>query len=103
VIRLSTTAFRQFGRVGRSATASSHGSHVVRLIVGLGDAITLADVALRAYEQAPQSKKLVVIAGGHFDPYLNGFDESSTAACTWFTQHLTDRSPIALPRKGTRI
>jgi uncharacterized protein len=73
------------------------------MIVGLGDAITLADVALGAYERAPQPKKLVVIAGGHFDPYLNGFDESSTAACTWFTQHLTDRNPIALPRKGTRI
>ena len=70
------------------------------MIVGLSDAITLADVALGAYERAPQPKKLVVIAGGHFDPYPKGFDESSTAACTWFTQHLTDRSPIALPRKG---
>src|SRR6202051_1133049 len=59
------------------------------MIVGLGDAITLADVALGAYEQALHPKKLVTIAGGHFDPYLKGFDDSSGAACAWFTEHLT--------------
>jgi hypothetical protein len=59
------------------------------MIVGLGDAITLADVALGAYEQALHPKKLVTIAGGHFDPYLNRFDQSSRAACAWFTEHLT--------------
>jgi fermentation-respiration switch protein FrsA (DUF1100 family) len=59
------------------------------MIVGLGDAITLADVALDAYERALHPKKLVTIAGGHFDPYLNRFDESSRAACAWFTEHLT--------------
>jgi hypothetical protein len=59
------------------------------MIVGLGDAITLADVALAAYEQGLHPKKLVTIAGGHFDPYLSGFDESSSEACGWFTEHLT--------------
>jgi hypothetical protein len=34
-------------------------------------------------------KKLVTIVGGHFDPYLKGFDDSSAAACGWFTEHLT--------------
>src|ERR1700737_3155333 len=53
------------------------------MIVGLGDAITLADVALDAYERALQPKKLVTIVGGHFDAYLKGFDESSAAACAW--------------------
>jgi fermentation-respiration switch protein FrsA (DUF1100 family) len=59
------------------------------MIVGLGDAITLADVALGAYERALQPKKLVTVVGGHFDPYLKGFDDSSAAACAWFTEHLT--------------
>jgi uncharacterized protein len=59
------------------------------MIVGLNDAITLADVALAAYEQALHPKKLVTIAGGHFDPYLTRFDQSSSAACSWFTEHLT--------------
>src|ERR1700693_5781819 len=58
------------------------------MIVGLGDAITLTGVALEAYERALQPKKLVTIVGGHFDPYLKGFDDSSGAACGWFTEHL---------------
>ena len=59
------------------------------MIVGLGDVITLTDVALGAYERALQPKKLVTIVGGHFDAYLKGFDDSSAAACGWFTEHLT--------------
>ena len=71
------------------------------VIVGLYDAITIAELALGAYERALQPKKLVTIAGGHFDPYLTGFDESSSAACAWFTEHLTP-NPIPLPRAGIR-
>jgi uncharacterized protein len=59
------------------------------MIVGLDDAITLTDVALGAYERALQPKKLVTIAGGHFDAYLKGFDDSSGAAGGWFTEHLS--------------
>jgi uncharacterized protein len=58
------------------------------LIVGLHDTITIADLALAAYEQALQPKKLVTIVGDHFDPYLDRFAESSGAACAWFTDHL---------------
>jgi hypothetical protein len=58
------------------------------LIVGLHDSITLADVALAAYERALQAKKLVTIDGGHFDPYLGRFAQASSAACDWFTEHL---------------
>jgi hypothetical protein len=59
------------------------------MIVGLDDAITLTDVALGAYERALQPKRLVTIAGGHFDAYLKGFDDSSGAAGGWFTEHLS--------------
>jgi uncharacterized protein len=59
------------------------------MIVGLADAITLTDIALAGYERALQPKSLVTIVGGHFDPYLKGFDESSAAAGAWFTEHLT--------------
>jgi fermentation-respiration switch protein FrsA (DUF1100 family) len=59
------------------------------MIVGLNDAMTLADIALAAYEQALHPKRLVTIAGGHFDPYLDRFGESSSAACAWFAEHLT--------------
>jgi fermentation-respiration switch protein FrsA (DUF1100 family) len=59
------------------------------MIVGLRDAITVADLALAAYEQALQPKKLVTIDGGHFDPYLECFAEASGAATAWFAEHLT--------------
>jgi uncharacterized protein len=58
------------------------------MIVGLHDSITIADLELRAYEQALQPKKLVTIDGGHFDPYLDRFTQAASAACEWFTEHL---------------
>jgi uncharacterized protein len=59
------------------------------MVVGLHDTITVTDLALAAYEQALQPKKLVTIDGGHFDPYLADFAEASGAAIAWFTEHLT--------------
>jgi len=59
------------------------------MVVGLYDTITVTDLALAAYEQALQPKKLVTIDGGHFDPYLADFAEASGAAIAWFTEHLT--------------
>jgi hypothetical protein len=59
------------------------------MIVALHDTVTMADLALAGYERALQPKRLVTIAGGHFDPYLSRFDESGHAACSWFTEHLS--------------
>jgi dienelactone hydrolase len=59
------------------------------LIVALSDTITVTDLALSAYERALQPKRLVTIPGGHFDPYLSRFKESSAAARAWFAGHLT--------------
>ena len=59
------------------------------MMVALHDTITVADLALSAYERALQPKKLVTVDGGHFDPYLARFAEASGAALGWFTEHLT--------------
>ena len=59
------------------------------MIVSLHDTITVADLALAAYERALQPKKLVTIPGGHFEPYLDRFVEAGGAAREWFTEHLT--------------
>lgn len=59
------------------------------MVVGLQDTVTMADLALAAYERALAPKKLVTIAGGHFEPYLDRFDQAGGAALDWFTQHLT--------------
>jgi len=58
------------------------------MIVGLHDTITVTDLALSAYEHALQPKKLVTIDGGHFDPYLARFADASSAAISWFAEHL---------------
>jgi uncharacterized protein len=82
-------------RSGRCARMYEPGAWIARvsstpllLIVALADHITLTDLALRAYEQALEPKKLVTIEGGHFDPYLGQFAAASTAALSWFLQHL---------------
>jgi hypothetical protein len=58
------------------------------MIVALRDTITLTDLALAAYEEALEPKKLVLIPGGHFDPYVSGFPTSCGVAIDWFRQHL---------------
>jgi hypothetical protein len=58
------------------------------MVVALNDTITLTDLALAAYERALEPKRLEVIRGGHFAPYLASFTRSSRAARDWFREHL---------------
>lgn len=58
------------------------------MIVADQDHVTPTDLALAAYERALQPKKLVVLKGGHFVPYVEQFSESSGAAIDWFCEHL---------------
>jgi uncharacterized protein len=58
------------------------------VIVAQGDHLTVSDLAIEAYENAREPKKLVVLPGGHFDAYVAGFDGASGAATSWFQEHL---------------
>lgn len=58
------------------------------LLVGTDDKVTPTDLALKAYEKALEPKKLVLIQGGHFDPYIKKFDIASKEAIEWFSEHL---------------
>lgn len=58
------------------------------MIVATEDTITPTSIALRAFERALDPKKLVRIEGHHYQPYLGGFPESSSAARDWFVEHL---------------
>jgi fermentation-respiration switch protein FrsA (DUF1100 family) len=58
------------------------------MVVAVGDTVTVADLALAAYERALEPKRLELIPGGHFDPYLSAFSKSSGAARAWFRHHL---------------
>ena len=59
------------------------------LVVALDDTITVTDLALAAYERALEPKRLELVPGGHFDPYLSRFTHSSRAALEWFGAHLS--------------
>jgi fermentation-respiration switch protein FrsA (DUF1100 family) len=58
------------------------------MVVAGHDHIAVTDLALKGYERALEPKKLVMIKGGHFDPYLGEFKTASHAAVDWFRTHL---------------
>jgi fermentation-respiration switch protein FrsA (DUF1100 family) len=62
------------------------------MIVTSHDTITPTELQKKAFEQAKEPKRLVVLEGGHFDAYSGaGFEVTSKAAVEWFTQHLASR------------
>ena len=58
------------------------------MLVARHDVLTPVELAIGAFQNAREPKKLVVLPGGHFDAYVNGFEESSVPATDWFVQHL---------------
>jgi fermentation-respiration switch protein FrsA (DUF1100 family) len=63
------------------------------LIVARDDRMTVADLALAAYERALEPKRLALIPGGHFNPYLEQFPRAEAAATDWFREHLNNPAP----------
>ncbi|WP_264583003.1 AraC family ligand binding domain-containing protein [Rhodoblastus acidophilus] len=59
------------------------------MIVADKDDVTPTDLALAAYNRATEPKRLRIIAGGHFAPYLAQFEAASSTALAWFTAYLT--------------
>ena len=69
--------------------------HPLLMIVALHDAITVADLALAAYEPALQPKRLVTIDGGTSTPTWTSSTEAGGAARDSFIEHLTEpTSPL---------
>jgi hypothetical protein len=58
------------------------------MVVASNDKVTVADLALAAYERALAPKRLALIPGAHFDPYLDEFRVAEAAATEWFREHL---------------
>ena len=61
------------------------------MVVAAGDHLVPADLAIAAYDQALEPKKLELLSGGHFDAYTRDFDRAAGAARDWFVQHLAGR------------
>jgi fermentation-respiration switch protein FrsA (DUF1100 family) len=60
----------------------------ILMVVARGDVLCVSDLAIEAFENAREPKKLVILPGGHFDAYVAGFEGASTAATEWFVEHL---------------
>lgn len=58
------------------------------MLVAQDDVLTPTELALGAFAQAREPKKLVMLPGGHFDAYVDGFEASMRPARDWFLQHL---------------
>ncbi|KAA0695406.1 alpha/beta hydrolase [Neorhizobium sp. P12A] len=58
------------------------------MLVAEHDHIAVTDLALKAYERALHPKRLVMLKGGHFDPYEREIETASRAAIEWFGSHL---------------
>jgi hypothetical protein len=58
------------------------------MVVAREDRTALADLQLAAYERGLEPKRLVLLDGGHFDPYEAEFENASAAAVEWFQRHL---------------
>ncbi|GAA2645385.1 alpha/beta hydrolase [Streptomyces lunalinharesii] len=82
-------------RSTRAARMYEPGSWIARvsptpllMVVALADTVTVTDLALAAHERALEPKRLELIPGGHFAPYVDRFEQSSGAALAWFREHL---------------
>jgi uncharacterized protein len=58
------------------------------MVVAALDHLTPFDLALEAYQQAREPKRLVLLPDAHFDAYVKAFDAASGAARDWFLEHL---------------
>lgn len=58
------------------------------MCVAENDVTTPTKIALDGFWEAREPKKLVMLRGGHFDPYVSGFEASSAVQLDWFTRHL---------------
>jgi fermentation-respiration switch protein FrsA (DUF1100 family) len=59
------------------------------LVVARQDHLTPAHLAIDAFERAREPKRLVILPGGHFDAYVDGFEGASTPARDFFLEHLS--------------
>ncbi len=65
------------------------------MVVAPNDRLVAGELACEAYETAAHPKKLVLVAGGHFDAYAGrGFEISSGAARDWFVEHLVAAAAV---------
>ena len=52
------------------------------MCVAENDVLTVKDIAIEGYAAAREPKKLVILPGGYFDAYVDGFDVAGRRRCS---------------------
>lgn len=60
----------------------------ILFIVADHDTVNLTQLSLEAFSKLSEPKRLVLIEGDHFVPYLEQFDICINEACAWFEKYL---------------
>lgn len=58
------------------------------MIIALDDELAPSELSIAAFHAANEPKKLVLLPGHHFTPYVDEFDLTGNEARDWFTRHL---------------
>lgn len=66
------------------------------MIIALEDELISSDLALQSYRNALEPKRLVLLPGNHFSPYVKEFALTGNSARDWFTRHLMVGGSVAL-------
>ncbi|MOA55884.1 hypothetical protein D3C78_1797670 [compost metagenome] len=58
------------------------------MLVAEKDTVTPSDIAISAYNRALEPKRLFVVPGANFEPYVKYANLAKQEALNWFNRHL---------------
>lgn len=66
------------------------------MIIALEDELAPSELSIAAFHTANEPKKLVLLPGHHFTPYVDEFALTGNEARDWFTRHLLVGGSVAI-------
>lgn len=66
------------------------------MIIALNDELAPSELSIAAFRTANEPKKLVLLPGHHFTPYVDEFALTGNEARDWFTRHLVIGGSMAI-------
>ena len=86
--KISVVSQEMFGEYEPVAYMAKIAPTPLLMILTDHDLRVFTDLQLAAYAQALEPKRLVMLQGGHYDPYLGLFEPTAAASAEWFGAHL---------------
>lgn len=86
--RISVMSQEMFGEYEPVAYVSRIAPTPLLMVLTDNDTRVFIDLQLDAYAQAREPKRLVLLKGGHYDPYTTLFEDTAVASIDWFRAYL---------------